>query len=115
MSQIPDFTDKELHIVRDMLAERYGEPIEPQLADVEIQLDADDAAQTACPALFWRARDANLIVLKTAEARYRSQFFYDEHTAVGTSNEDCEQLESCISTLLQVQADDERTRKMSAE
>ena len=115
MSQIPDFTDKELHIVRDMLAERYGDPIEPQLADVDIQLDADAPEQTACPALFWRARDANLIVLKTAEARYRSQFFYDEHNAVGTSVQEYDQLETCVSTLLQVQADDERTRKMNAE
>jgi len=115
MNPPPDFSDTELTIIRDTLAQRYGKPVEPQLADVEFQLDQDSDQWSTCPAVFWQAREANLIIVKTGEACFRNQFFYDEDTVFGTGVDEYDDLPSCVSTLLQVQADDERTRNMSSD
>lgn len=115
MNPLPDFSDEELKIVRDALANRYRDPVEPQLADVQFQLDKDGAEWSTCPAVFWQAREAKLIIFKTGEQRFACQFFYDEDTIYGTGVEEYADLSNCISTLLQVQADDERTRNMSAD
>jgi len=115
MNSLPDFSDKELKIVRDALARRYREPVEPQLADVEFQLDQDGDQWSTCPAVFWQARQAKLIIFKTGEQRFACQFFYDEDTIYGTGVDEYDDLPNCVSMLLQVQADDERSRNMSAD
>ena len=115
MNPPSDFSDNELKMVRDMLARRYGKPVELQLADVEFQIDKDRAEWSACPAVFWQAREANLIIFKTGDERFSSQFFYDEDSVFGTGIDEYDDLSTCVSTLLQVQADDERARAMSAD
>ena len=115
MSPIPDFSSNELKTISDTLEERYSEVVEPQLADADVQIEKDNPARTACPTVFWRAREANMVIFKTGKERYRCQFFYDVHDVFGTGVDEFDDLPTCVSTLLQVQSDDERARNMSAD
>jgi hypothetical protein len=113
MSEIPDFTPEELKIVQDTVDERYGEAVELHPADAEVKLGPGNGL-TTCPTLFWHARKANYVILKTGDSRYRGQFFYDIHQIYGTGIEEYDDLPTCVSSLLRVQADDELTKNMSA-
>lgn len=107
MSQVADFTDSELDLVRQTLKERYGGDIAIEQADVEIRLSPGDRELTECPAVFWAARDANFIVVKSGDKEYRCQFFYRNYDQFGTGRETYDELGECVVTLLQVQADHE--------
>jgi hypothetical protein len=105
MSAIEDFTDSELWIIRTTLEERYGEKIEPQLADTELRLNPYATELTPCPAAYWEHNGCHFIVCKTGEPRYRCQFYYRVHEMFGTGTEEYDDLSECMVTLLQVQAD----------
>jgi len=105
MSAIEDFTDSELWILRTTLEERYGEKIEPQLADTELRLNPYATELTVCPAAYWEHDGCHFIVCKTGAPRYRSQFYYRVHEMYGTGIEEFDDLSECVVTLLQVQAD----------
>jgi hypothetical protein len=107
---IAQFTDSEQKLVKQLLAERYGHPVELDLADVELQLDPSSTALTDCPALYWKERGAEFIVCKTGESRYRCQFMYSANEQFGTGREVFDDLLDCIVTVLRVQADHEGTR-----
>lgn len=107
---IPDFTDAELQTIRDVLNQRYRKAVEIQLSDCEILLNQDDAEPLSCPTVFWYERNANFVVLKIGQFRYRSQFFYTPHEQFDTGIEEYTQLEDCVTTLLQVQSDHEREK-----
>ncbi|MBU0621720.1 MAG: hypothetical protein KJ795_07720 [Gammaproteobacteria bacterium] len=108
MTIIPDFSESEQKHVAAILFERYGKFIPMQLADSELQLGGDTAELTDCPTLYWNERGAHFIVCKVAAGRFRCQFFYSEAEQYGTGKDDYENLEECVSTLLQVQSDHER-------
>jgi hypothetical protein len=105
MSAIEDFTTSELWIIRTTLEERYGEKIEPRLADTELRLSSYATELTLCPAAFWEHEGCHFIVCKTGEPRYRCQFYYRVHEMYGTGTEEYDDLSECMVTLLQVQAD----------
>lgn len=107
MVSIPDFNENELWVVRDTLKQRYGEPVEPELAETEMRLNSHSTELALCPALYWQHKNANFIIVKTGEDRYRAQFFYRVHQQYGTGVEEYTDLTECIVTLLQVQADHE--------
>jgi hypothetical protein len=46
-----------------------------------------------------------MIISKTGEDRYRSQFFYRLHQMFSTGIEEYDDITECVVTLLQVQAD----------
>jgi hypothetical protein len=71
---IPDFIEAEHKQVSTLLFERYGKLVPIQQADSELQLGADPAQLTLCPALYWNERGAHFIVCKVAAERYRCQF-----------------------------------------
>jgi len=48
MSGVPNITDSELWLVEATLKERYGKPVEVQLADVELRLDPAVMELTHC-------------------------------------------------------------------
>ena len=105
MSRIADFAESELWIIRTTLRERYGEPLEPLLADTELRLNPYSSELTPCPAACWEQHGCHFIVCKTGDSRYRSQFYYRVHQMYGTGVEEYDDLSECMVTLLQVQAD----------
>ena len=105
MSAIEDFTDSELWIIRTTLEERYGETIEPELADIELRLNPYATELTPCPAAAWSHQGCHFITCKTGDSRYRCQFYYRVHQMYGTGVEEYDDLSECVVTLLQVQAD----------
>ena len=106
-----DYTEKEISAVQKVLAERYKEEIEIFLADCEIQPDKDKSKLVECPAIFWRARDCNFVVVKLAPNRFRGHFFYrpDEH--FGGEVPEYTDAVNCTRTLLQFQSDHEREQQ----
>ncbi len=107
---IADFTETEQQLISQILLERYGRLVPWQLAEAELQLDPGSEALTVCPTLYWSQRGAEFIVCKLGESRFRSQFFYSEAEQFGTGREIYDDFGDCVVTLLQVQADHERTR-----
>jgi len=105
---IPDFTDAEQKQVSGLLLKRYSRIVPLQLADSELQLNAATRKLTVCPTIYWSERNAQFVVFKVAENRYRCQFFYSEAEQFGTGREEYDDLEACVVTLLQVQSDHER-------
>lgn len=110
-STIHDFTSNEQHIVSQALLERYGKVVLLQLADSELQLEPEPAPPSVCPTLFWSERGADFVICKVGENRYRCQFFYSPIEQFGTGREIYDDLAECVTTLLQVQADHEKTRQ----
>jgi len=105
MSNVPDFTDAERWLVESTLKERYGKPVEVQLADVELRLSPDDRELTVCPALFWTGDDVAFVVSKVGEGRFRTQFYYSVLEQFSTGHEEYDDLLQCVTTVLRVQAD----------
>jgi len=110
-NSIPDITTNEQHIVSEALLQRYGKLVALQLADSELQLDPLSTQLTDCPTLFWSERGADFVICKVGESRYRCQFFYSEQEQFGTGRDVYDILSECVTTLLQVQADHEKTRQ----
>jgi hypothetical protein len=105
MTTISDFTDSELWIIETTLRERYGRPVDVQLADSELRLDPQSTQLSACPTAYWREGDCHFVVFKTGDRRYRAQFFYRVHQQFGTGVPEFSDLSECLVLLLQVQAD----------
>ncbi len=102
---IPNFNKNEQWIINSTLKERYGEKVEIEFADSEMRLNPHSTEMTLCPTLFWTHDDANFVIVKVAESRYRTQFFYRVHQQYGTGVETYDHLTDCIVSVLQVQAD----------
>ncbi len=115
MSSIPDFTNAENKLVHDTLRERYGQETETSMADVELRIYPGDRELTECPAYYWQHDVCHFILAKTDDSEYFSQFFYGNREQFGTGRERYDDLFDCIITLLQVQADHERDRKMGGD
>jgi hypothetical protein len=105
MSQIPDFTESELWIIKTTLKERYGEPLEPMLADTELRLSPYSSELSVCPATYWEKDGCHFVVCKTGYQHYRCQFYYRGHEMFSPDIEEFDDLSECMVTLLQVQAD----------
>ena len=105
MSNIEDFTESELWIIKATLEERYGEAIEPMLADTEQRLNPHATELTPCPAAYWEHQGCHFILCKSGDSRYRCQFYYRVHQMYGTGVEEYDDLSECVVTLLQVQSD----------
>ncbi len=107
MTSIPDLTESEQHIVQTTADERWGKGVAGlQLADVEIQLNHDSEALTACPALFWVVNDCSFVIIKTGEQGFRCNFFYkNDLEQMSTGVEKYDNIGDCVIELLRVQAD----------
>ena len=107
MPEIPDITDSEHWIIETTLQERYGEPVETQLADAEIRLMPSDRELSSCPVVYWQKADCHFVIFKTGDRRYRCQFFYRGYQQYGPGVHEYDDLSECIVSLLQAQADHE--------
>ena len=108
---VSNFTEAECQLVAELLLQRYNQPVLPELADSELQLDPASPELTTCPALYWSERGAHFVVCKVAQARYRCQFFYSDTDHYGTGHDEYTDLWICVQTLLRVQADHESQRR----
>jgi hypothetical protein len=108
MSPIPEFTAAEQRIVEVLLQRRYGIAVPIEQADSELLLDPAHDDMTVCPTLYWNQRGAHFVVFKIGVGRYRCQFFYTDADHYGTGRGEYGDLETCVMTVLQVQADHER-------
>lgn len=106
MTSVPDITDTERWVVETTLRERYGDDLEFHLADAEIRIHPSDRELTSCPVIVWQSDDGcTFVIFKSAERRYRSQFFYKPHKQMGTGIHEYDDLAECAVALLQAQAD----------
>ena len=99
-----DFNSEELKLIHEVLAKRYGAPIETEQADIEIGIDQNNKGLTNSPAIYWEHKGCHFIIAKTADNNFFSQFFYDDDEQFGTGKTSYDDLNNCIITLLQVQA-----------
>lgn len=111
VSLVSEFTDSELHNIREMLMQRYNQDVEIELADCELILDKNSGQAAPFPTVFWYAQGANFVVFKLGVLQYRAQFFYTPHDKYGTAIEQYTDLDECVTALLQTQADHERERQ----
>lgn len=113
MPGIPDFTESELALVRQLVERRYRRTVDVEIADAELKLDPDPASTvlTTCPTLFWNVQDCNFVVFKTAPDRFRPQFYYGHNEHYGTGRPEYADLAECVTRLLQAQADQVQERK----
>ncbi len=115
MSGIPDISDSELWIIKSTLEERYGSPVEVQLAETEMRLDKSKTELVPCPTVYWEADNCHFVVIKTGDRNYRCQFFYRIHQMYGTGVDEYDDLTECVVSLLQVQADHHATEHYSED
>jgi len=108
MIQAPDFTDTEIRIIQSAVNERYRKEIRLELADTECRLDPATIVLTSCPTVFWKEKDTNFVIMKTAEKQYRCQFFGRDLEMYGTGHKEYDDITECAVSLLQVQSDHER-------
>jgi hypothetical protein len=106
-STISDFTFAQQVYVANLLEQRYGKPVDLQLADSEIQLDLASESLTTVPIFYWSERGAQFVVYKIAEVRYHCQFFYSATEQFGTGHDEYDDIGKCVTSLLQAQADHE--------
>ncbi|MDH5327253.1 MAG: hypothetical protein OEZ68_05545 [Gammaproteobacteria bacterium] len=102
-----EFSHQELDIIQQTVNERYGQPVELQLADTELRLDPDSPHLTECPAVYWEARNCHFVISKISDERFHCQFFYGRKEHYGTGRREYDDLAQCVITLLQLQADHE--------
>jgi hypothetical protein len=110
----PDFDADERGLVAQLLYDRYGHSAAIEDAEADLALDPPSTALTACPTLYWCERGAHFVLSKLAPRRYRGEFFYDDGNHFGTGIERFDDLRRCVTTLLRVQADEERERRRTA-
>ncbi len=111
MTPVADFSEAELWTIETTLQERYGTPVEVQLADSEIRLSPTDRELTTCPVVYWQHDDCNFVIIKTGDKLYRAQFYYRLHQQFGTGVAEYDDLAECTVSLLQAQADHDRERQ----
>jgi hypothetical protein len=104
---IPKFTERETHLVRQCIKERYGHDVAFDTAEAELQLNALQEELTTCPTLTWQDNHASFVIFKTGDSRFRCQFYYTDVEQFGTGKDEYDNLGDCAITLLQVQADHE--------
>ncbi len=111
MSTIPQFDAAEAWVVRATLEQFHDDPVEPELAEIQVQLSPRPGPLTTCPALYWSLEDCHFVVFKTAPNRYRCQFFHHVEEQYGTGTDEYDDLSSCVTTLLEVHAEHDLYRR----
>ena len=106
MSETSDFTESELKVIEDTLAERYSKSVETEHVDIEMP-SKDDEQVYVCPAIYWEDRGCHFVLAKTGEGEFSSQFFYGPDEQFSTGKDFYDDLRDCLLSTLRVQADHE--------
>jgi hypothetical protein len=107
---IAPMTDTERWVVQQAVNERYGRAIDMQDVETEIRLHVEDRELTLCPGLYWKEHGCHFVLSKTGDSRYRSMFFYRVRDRFATGREEDDDVGDCVTTLLNMQADEEARR-----
>lgn len=107
MNQLANFTNTELQLVQEIVDRRYATPSEIQEVTTEIRLNPEDQTLASCSGIYWEGRKAHFLICKVAPERFRGLFFYRVHQQYGTGIPEYHDLKTCVTHLLQVQADHE--------
>lgn len=110
MTNMPDFDEPEMNILRESVANRWKQEVELHPADVETRLSGHSEKITECPAIFWNRDNCSFVIIKTGEALYRCQFFYSPHEQYGAGSKEYDDIGKCVTSLLRLQADHARMR-----
>jgi len=111
MNHLAELSNAELQLVQEIVDRRYGNPIEIQPVTTEIRLNPEDQTLTSCPGIYWEARKAHFLIYKVGESCFRSLFFYRVHQQYSTGIPEYHDLKTCVTHLLQIQADHEVKNK----
>ncbi|CAK0778639.1 conserved hypothetical protein [Gammaproteobacteria bacterium] len=107
MIPIADFLEEEIRVVQEATHRRYGAPVEIEAVTSELRLYPEDRELTNCPGLYWEGRGASFLLSKIGDNHFRCLFFYRARTQYGTGVPEYSDIKTCITHLLQVQADHE--------
>jgi hypothetical protein len=110
---ISDFTDPELHEIREMLTHRYEKDVEIHLADCDLPLEPESENTVSCPTVFWHESGANFVIYKIGMYRFRTQFFYTPHEQYSTNTEEYYELDECVSAVLNAEDKHDRDNAVS--
>ena len=105
MEPIADFDNDDMVIIQTAVDTRYRRSTALNLADVEVQLEPSNPTLQNCPAVHWKENEANFIIIKTGDSRYRGQFFYNPNEIFAAERDEYHQLSECVDSLLKVEAD----------
>ncbi|NKB63702.1 MAG: hypothetical protein GKR95_16845 [Gammaproteobacteria bacterium] len=109
MPSAPDFTDTEIHQIRELLTRYYGRDVEIQLSRNHSILGANSPGSSINAAsyhtVFWHENDVNFLILKSDLLEYRPRFFSNPHDQHNTGVETYNDLAKCVDAILTVQAD----------
>lgn len=114
------FTPLERELVQMALHERYNRVVPIHDVEVTLQLDPASPEAASCAALYWQGGDAEFVVAKVVRAAvgvttFRTQFFYGDDEAYGTSQSEYGNLGDCVISVLQVQASHQAERQAPAK
>lgn len=109
-NKIPDFTESELRVSATARIERYGEEVELQLADTEMQNmqnkqnNKDSNEKVDCPVIL-RHQGASFIASKMGEKRFPARYFYTPRKQFSAAEDGCAEVGDCLLAVPMVQAD----------
>lgn len=83
MTEIADFSQSEVWIVRTTPQERYGAAPELRIANGDVRVSASDRELTGCPAIVRQADGCNFVLSQTGDRRYRCRFFCKPYKQFG--------------------------------
>ncbi|MDH4274603.1 MAG: hypothetical protein OEW08_06165 [Gammaproteobacteria bacterium] len=112
---IADFDADELAIINGALTQRFFRAPKIELADSELRLDPTSTQLVLCPAAVWVEQGVTFIVFKAGVSKYRCLFYLGPNDQFGTGIEEYTDLKTCVTTLLQVQADYDRDNMTKME
>ncbi len=105
MPIVIDYTDQELHCIREFLTSHYAKEVEIQLADCEWVLTPKPAESTAestiCRTVLWHEQGANFVIFKTGVGTYRARFFYTPREQFSTDSVEFTHLQTCLAEVLE--------------
>lgn len=106
MSKIAGLTEGKLWIIKETLAERYGEPIEPTLADTKLHLNPHDTELDVSPTAYWEHEGCHFeLSVKRETGGIAASFFTRATKCLAPALKSLMICLECAVTLLQVQAD----------
>ena len=106
MSENTEFNDLELASIHGILSDYYVRDVEIQLSDAEISFDEDSSLGSK--AVFWHARNANFMVLKTQEDSFEARFYYTPQEHHGAECGTFSDVSECTHAILKLQAEHEK-------
>ena len=86
-------------MVRNLGHQSYYEPVDIHLVNSEIMLSNNNGQLIEYPIIFWRARNANFVVIRMSIDQFPCQFFYTLDDQCGQGQEEHDSLEECVATV----------------